>query len=495
MFTTISNELYIMGHPLTYWEGHFGLPLHLIFAPKIRENLKAFKKVFKKKYPNSQVKFAAKANPHHHILKIMKEEGIGIDAASAFETRCALDTGILPADIDLNGNCKEDNLIRDAIRQGMMIVADSFEEFELVAALGTSVGITPKIILRISGYELGDVTAASIFTAGLWTKFGAPVEDVPEFIKGLERYPNVDFCGFHTHIGSQITDSAPYLAVLGKMIEMGRLLEDTGKECRVINIGGGFPVSYIGKDTWKDFTSRVRNGLQLSQEGKPMDVYSWGNHPGGFEVDTKGKVSGSEWKGEKYYSALPKHKMLEAILDGNVRVNGTQMPVIVALEKIGTPTLVIEPGRSVVEDAGVTLCKVAHTRTIAKYHNLITVEMGVTSNCSSMIDPDIRNWEIVDDYNDKDEEPYEAFIGGNLCFSGDMIERYKIKLQRKPKRGEVLVAHDTGAYTSSFMAANANATPRPARILVNENYEPLILKKRDTYEDVFSLGDNFSAIL
>jgi diaminopimelate decarboxylase len=132
---------------------------------------------------------------------------------------------------------------------------------------------------------------------------------------------------------------------------------------------------------------------------------------------------------------------------------------------------------------------------VAKEHNLVTVEMGVTNNCSSLIDPDIRNWEIVDDFNTRDENPFETFIGGNLCFSGDMIERYKVKLRRKPVRGEVLIAHDTGAYTSSFMPSNANAFPRPARVLVNENYEPLVIKKRDVYEEVFSLNDNISAVL
>jgi len=129
-----------------------------------------------------------------------------------------LESGAPPEQLDLNGNCKEDFLIAKAIQTDMVIVADSIEEFQVVSGIAKRMGKRPRVVMRISGFELGHVTAEAIFTAGRWTKFGASLEDIPDFLNTLDRHPHIQLLGFHTHIGSQIADLEPYLAVLGKMI-------------------------------------------------------------------------------------------------------------------------------------------------------------------------------------------------------------------------------------------------------------------------------------
>ncbi|MEQ8171940.1 MAG: alanine racemase [Candidatus Eremiobacterota bacterium] len=475
IFDTSGNEILIAGYPLSFWTDNYKLPLHIIYEPVIRENLKSFKRVFDSCYNNGLVCYAAKACTDSAIFKIAREEGCGADVASYNEAKCAIDSGIETEKIVLNGNCKEDFLIEEAINKNILIVADSIEEFKVISNIAGTMGKKAKALIRISGYELSDVTAEGVFTAGIWTKFGVPLKEIPGFIKSLDSYPSVELLGFHTHIGSQITDMEPYGEVLSKMIEMAYILKETGRTCKIIDIGGGYPVSYVNKEEWEYIVNMVRKGYIKSTEGDFTEVFAWNNNPCGFKKDLK------EWRGEKFYSFYPKEKMLEAILKSAIKGKNT----VENLKSIGEPLLIIEPGRSIADDGGITLAKVNTVRNIAGNHNLITIEMGVTSHCESLLENILRRWDIITDYHKKDDMSFETFVGGNLCFSGDMIARYKVKLQRKPQRGDVLLIHDTGAYCSGFMESNPNSFPRPDRVMVKEDGHIEYIRKRDPFEEIF----------
>lgn len=481
------KETHIAGHALSWWINRFQLPLHIYFAPVIAHNVKAFRKVFRDLYPKGHIRFAAKACAHPAVFGTVIREGAGIDVASYYETQCALESGAPPEQLDLNGNCKEDFLINKAIRTDMLIVADSIEEFQVISRIAKQIGGNPRVVMRISGFELGQVTAEAVFTAGKWTKFGACLEDIPDFLKTLDDHRHIRFIGFHTHIGSQIADLAPYLAVLGKLIELGHLLKETGRNCEIINIGGGFPISYVSSEEWDRFTERVREGYIASQKGDMSRIFIWHNRTGGFETGPDGSIDTSRWNDEKFYSPYPKEKMVEAILKGKVKVHGKDVNTVRALKAIGEPALVIEPGRSVVGDSAVTLARVSHVRKIGKWHNLLTLEMGVTSFGAALVYMPVHKWEIINDHDRKDPEPFETFVGGNLCFSGDMLAKYKVSLQRKPVRGDIVLIRDTGSYGPQFFASNANSFPRPARVFVDADGRPTVMKKRDTYKEIFSL--------
>lgn len=481
------KEAHIAGYPLSWWVNNFQLPLHIYSASVIAENVKSFRRVFERLYPRGHVRFAAKACAHPAVFKIVVREGAGIDVASYYEAQCALSSGAPPGELDLNGNCKEDFLITKAIQTDMVIVADSIEEFQIISRIAGQMGKSPRVVMRVSGYELGNVTAEAIFTAGKWTKFGASLEDIPDFLKTLDSHAHVRLLGFHTHIGSQIADLAPYLAVLGKLIELGHLLKATGRNCEIINIGGGFPVSYVSREEWDRFLERIKEGYIAAQKGDASRIFIWHNRTAGFEIGPSGNIETSRWNDEKFYSPYPKEKMVEAILRGRVKVNGKEENTVAALKAVGEPALVIEPGRSIVGDSAVTLAGVSQVRMIGREHNLLTLEMGVTSFGASLVYMPVHRWEIINDYDRKDSDPFEAFVGGNLCFSGDMLAKYKVSLQRKPVRGDIVLIRDTGSYSPQFFASNANSFPRPARVLVDSAGRLTVMKKRDTYKDIFSL--------
>jgi diaminopimelate decarboxylase len=481
------KEFNIAGHPLSWWANKYQLPLHIYFSAVIEQNVRGFKQVFQNLYPKGHIRFAAKACAHPAVFKIVTREGAGIDVASFYETQCALESGAPPEHLDLNGNCKEDSLITKAIQTNMLIVADSIEEFHLVSRIAKQMGKSPRVVMRISGFELGHVTAEAVFTAGKWTKFGADLEDIPAFLKLLGRHPHVRLLGFHTHIGSQITDLEPYLAVMGKLIELGHLLKETGRSCEIINIGGGFPISYVSREEWDRHMDRIREGYLAAQKGNQSRIFIWNNRTGGFETGKDGMLDTSHWNDDKFYSPYPKEKMVEAILKGRVTVNGKDINTVEALKALGEPALVIEPGRSLVGDAAVTLARVSQVRKIGKWHNLVTLEMGVTNFGEALVYMPVNRWEIVTDHDRKDPEPFEAFVGGNLCFSGDMLAKYKISFQRKPVRGDIVLIRDTGSYGPQFFASNANSFPRPARVLVSFDGKLAVMRRRDTYKEIYSL--------
>ena len=328
-----------------------------------------------------------------------------------------------------------------------------------IAELANSRGRRPRVVLRVTGFPLDKVTSPSIFTAGEWSKFGILISDIPPLLPRLERMP-VKVLGFHTHIGSQITDLAAYQLALGKLLELGAMLAAAGHRFEIVNIGGGFPVSYMTQSEWDEILSCIRDGFLAAKTGDPSKIYLWGNALGGFAVGPDGMPT-TDWEGARFTAQYPKERMLEAILTNDVSTNGRAMKATKALAAAGNPALVIEPGRSIVSDSGITLARVAFAKTIGGVHNLISLDLGVVNLCEPIWALSTRQWALATGLKQSDPEPFETFIAGNLCISADMLSRFKVAFPRKPLRGDVLLISSTGAYTSHFFSL---PTPTPSRV-------------------------------
>jgi diaminopimelate decarboxylase len=478
------DELILGGRPLSWWIETFGLPFHVSYAPDIKANLLAYKDVFERLYPRGEVRYAGKASTHPAVFRLAAEAGVGIDVASPYETRCALEAGVPPEKLDVNGNSKDDDLINLAISKNMLIIADSIAELERIAQLAKNHQEAPRVVLRVTGFPLDKVTSPSIFTAGEWSKFGIFISDIPPLLSRLDGMP-VKLLGFHTHIGSQITDLAAYQLVLGKLIELGTALRTAGQKFEVVNIGGGFPVSYVTQAEWDEILRRIRDGFLAAKAGDPSKIYLWGNALGGFTMGPDG-VPTTTWEGELFTAPYAKEAMLEAILSSDVSVDGRTMKATQALAEAGSPALMIEPGRSIVSDSGITLARVAFEKRIAGVHNLISLDLGVVNYCEPIVALPARHWALATGLKQRDAEPFETFIAGNLCFSADMLSRLKVAFPRKPVRGDVLLISSTGAYNPTFSASNANSFPRPARLLLEANGDWTYLKRADSYQEIFS---------
>ena len=142
------------GRPLSWWIESFGLPFHVSYAPDIRANLLAYKDVFARLYPKGEVRYAGKASTHPAVFRLAAEAGVGIDVASPFETRCALDAGVPPEMLDVNVNAKDDGMLNLAISKDMLIIVDSIAELERIAELAKDQQRKPRVMLRVTGFSL-----------------------------------------------------------------------------------------------------------------------------------------------------------------------------------------------------------------------------------------------------------------------------------------------------------------------------------------------------
>jgi len=273
--------------------------------------------------------------------------------------------------------------------------------------------------------------------------------------------------------------------VLGKLIELGTALRTAGQKFEVVNIGGGFPVSYVTQAEWDEILRRIRDGFLAAKAGDPSKIYLWGNALGGFTMGPDG-VPTTTWEGELFTAPYAKEAMLEAILSSDVSVDGRTMKATQALAEAGSPALMIEPGRSIVSDSGITLARVAFEKRIAGVHNLISLDLGLVNYCEPIVALPARHWALATGLKQRDAEPFETFIAGNLCFSADMLSRLKVAFPREPVRGDVLLISSTGAYNPTFFASNANSFPRPARLLLEANGDWTYLKRADSYQEIFS---------
>jgi diaminopimelate decarboxylase len=487
LIDTGQTDTRIGGQPLSWWINTYGLPLHINYEPRIRENIEAFQRVFAEHYPEGKIRYAAKVYCHPALLKIIKKAGVGVEVSSYNEAKASLESGIAPSEINLNGNSKEDFLINLGVESGILITADSIEELQLISNAAERLRKKARVLLRVSGFDLACATDECIFTSGVWTKFGVSTETAKRAIMNLDRYPGVALCGFHMHIGSQIADKENYLHALGVLIELGHLLRSRGNICAILNIGGGFPLSYMSQVGWNTLLNRVKEGEICARKGDFSRLYVWNNEPTGYIAGKNGVVNFDEWKSEMFYSPYPKEKMLETILSGAVMVHGKRIKTVKALEDLGRPEFLIEPGRSIVGDAGITLSRVNQVKKIAYGHNLLVLEMGVVNYAGSVIHKLLNRWAIINDYNRGDGNSFEAFACGNLCYNGDIIAKYKIQLQRFPQRGDIVVIYDTGGTESHFFASNANSYPRPSRVLIDEKGAITVTKRRETYGEIFDL--------
>ncbi|MBI5586279.1 MAG: hypothetical protein HY892_20910 [Deltaproteobacteria bacterium] len=462
--------------------GRFGLPLHLYDARRITDNLQAFQSVFQEAGIRGQACYAVKACGFPEIIGLAARAGTGADVASEYELAAALEAGITPEKLVIHGNAKSAAYFRQAVKLGALIAANHHTELDRIEAEAAGQRKTAPVLLRLSGFDLGSVTAKGIFTAGHWCKFGEPVARVPALLSHIRQWPHIDLIGFHVHIGSQITEVEPYLKVMGEMAELAWLYREiVGRPVGVLDLGGGFPVSYVDGRTWKSLQIKIRRQAREihPHPGPPpsrgrgitlrSEYVTWERMTGGFRPDPEtGKIDWQHWSGEKFYSADPQEKLLARLLNGKVLFQGKVERVTKVWEWIGHPRLIVEPGRAIVGDAGITLARVVDVYPAAGGQPLVTLDLGIVNHGTGLVEPDLYSWTLANDVDRKDRLPFRAFVAGRLCFSGDLLSRYRISFPRKPAPGDIAVIEKTGAYAPTFFASRANGFPLPATVLISK---------------------------
>jgi len=462
----------------------FGLPIHVYFLTEMKRNAAGFLQTAADLYPNTIVAFAVKANPCRGAVRAAKRFGLGADTASEHELRAALEEGIPPERITCNGNAKSDEYLRLAINSGAYIALDNRDEIDALERLVVGLDRSASVLVRFRGMPLAGLTSADQTTAADWTKFGFHIDEADAIFRRLTSSPHLRTVGISAHIGTQITDPSGYVLLLEYLFSIAERAEAAGIAIERIDIGGGFPVSFLTEGEWTEF--KTRHLARVRREVPIEEGMTWNDLPLGYAHLEKGGTD-ERWIGKSYFTRYPGATMLEHLLlhrfpDGETTLD--------KLERLGSPTLVVEPGRSLIASCGITLSRVMGAKRVLG-HNVVSLDLGINNHGSNLIAPDIFPAAVLP--KRPDDPGAEAFLAGRLCFSGDMISKIKISLNRLPERGERFVIYHTGAYGADHFAGHSCGFPRPGKVAIREDGTAEVWRRPDRFEDVFgSAGDRLT---
>ena len=402
----------------------YGTALYVIDEDQIRRNARTYIDAMKKYFGGeSGPLFASKALCFTEIYRIIASEGMRTDLVSPGELYTALRAGFPLENAFFHGNNKTDADIELAIENGLgYSVADNKDELDSINRIAGEHGIKQKILLRLSP-GIDPHTHAKISTGSVDSKFGTAIEtgQAEELTAYALTLKNIQLDGFHCHIGSQIFDCQPFCDAADIMLKYAAHVKSTlGFNTKILNLGGGFGVRYVDSDPEIDYEANIK---EISEH-----------------INAQCEAFG-----------------------------------------IDRPCILMEPGRSIVANAGLTLYTVGSVKHITGYKSYVSIDGGMPDNPRYALYQSAYTPVIANKANG--ERTLRCTLAGRCCESGDLIAE-DVMLQ-SAERGDVLAILVTGAYNYS-MASNYNRLPRPAVVIV-KNGEDRIGVRRETFEDLVRL--------
>lgn len=417
------DNLTFAGYDTVELAKKYGTPLMLLDENKIRKTMRTYKNAMKQYFGEKSCPlFASKALSFVGMYQIAKEEGICTDIVSIGELYTAIKAGFPLENAFFHGNCKTDSDIKFAIEQGIgFFIVDTYDELYAIDKIAGELNTKQKILFRITP-GIDPHTHQAISTGKVDSKFGTAIEtgQAFEITKTALTLKNIDLRGFHCHIGSQIFEIEPFCDAADIMISfIGDIREKLGYTAEYLNLGGGFGVRYVESDPHIDYSDNIR---RISEH---INKYCVENN-------------------------LP------------------------------YPVILMEPGRSIVADSGMTIYTVGSVKEITGYKNYVAIDGGMSDNPRYALYQSAYTVLCANKMNEKAN--YVCTIAGRLCESGDLIQE-DVTIP-KVQRGDNIAVLVTGAYNYS-MASNYNRLPRPAVILLGETDRVAI--KRESFDDVSRL--------
>ena len=477
------NQLHIDGVSTVDLARKHGTPLFVFSESRIRHNIARLQKAGDVIDCPLKVCYAAKAMSTMAILRTVKEAGCDIEVNSGGELWKALEIGFRGDQIIFNGTSKEIWEIENAINAGIYAIqVDSLYELSLIEETAKRLGKRANVSLRLVP-EIESDTHSGLQTALLTSKFGMMPDEAFSAFNKYKDSPHLDLCGIHLHIGSQNPDPIVYTQALEILYAgLKRIYADTGTALKHINIGGGFPVNYI-RGGWADgeFTAGQRE--MFAADFQPSDAIN------------------AAW---------------QAIRESFVPDDASTL--------IKNATLLLEPGRSIIADAGICLTTVRNSKkrpvdSSPPYKGGVAaasadgVVLSAGTRPTEVGTPNTDDWLLTDAgfnillsmetykwYYDLisaeragDPHGFPHKVAGPLCDGGDVyfdiegenrLPDYRL-LPDNIQPGEVLALLNCGAY-SLAQASQYNGRFLPAVILIRENGEAELVRKRDKFDDLIT---------
>ncbi|WP_312093514.1 diaminopimelate decarboxylase [Aminipila sp.] len=422
MITEVKNEvLYFDGCSTVELAEKYGTPLYVYSENAILKECNELKSCFLDKYENTRAAYATKAFSSIAMCKIMDREGFCLDVVSGGELYTAIKAGFPAEKIEFNGNNKLREELELAIDYGIgRIIIDGLQELESIEEICKEKNKKMNVLYRITP-GVDSHTHDYITTGKKDSKFGIPLDEevIYPAIEAAIKSPFVNFKGIHFHVGSQLFDNRSHLLALETTLQLvKKTKEKFNYDITELNVGGGFGVTYT------------------DEQRKPYE-----------------------------YFLKP---IMERIIEFS---NETCME---------RPAVVIEPGRSMVAEAGISLYTVGSIKNIKGIRKYLSIDGGMTDN----IRPALYQAEYKGAIANKMSRPAEDVVTvcGKCCESGDIL--IKDGKFAEAEAGDILAIFSTGAYGYS-MASNYNKNPIPGVVLVKGGRSAEIIR-RQSYEEMIA---------
>jgi diaminopimelate decarboxylase len=419
---TIDGHLSLAGLDVVELAAQFGTPLYVYDEATLRQRARAYREGLTAAYPGeSLVCYAGKAYCAPWLLKVLDQEGLGLDVVSGGELYTASLAGFPASRIYVHGNNKSDDELAQALdAEVSRIVVDNEEEIGRLSRMCVERGVEQSVLLRVAP-SVEAHTHEHIMTGALDTKFGLSIETGAAAVAARLSYesPGLRLVGLHAHIGSQIFELEPYQRTVERVFDFAaQLRQQFGFELRELSPGGGFGMRYVESD-----------------------------EPIGPERTTRA--------------------VAEAVCAAAEQFAFPQLPV-----------LTIEPGRSIVGPAAVALYRVGSIKAIAGVRTYVAIDGGMADNIrptayGARYSPMLAN-RVLEPATDR------VAVAGRYCESGDVL--VKDALLPPPRVADLVCVPSSGAYQLA-MASNYNLVPRPAVVVVSDGAARLV-RRRERYEDL-----------
>jgi diaminopimelate decarboxylase len=415
------NRLYAENFLVEDLAKEFGTPLYLYSKNQILRNYREINQPLVSSKLDFINCYAIKANSNPEILKLLAEEGAGAEVASGGELYLALKFGYLRNKITFTGVGKTDEEIEYALKENIFnFTVESLQEINVISEIAHRLGVIARVSIRVNP-DIDANTHPYITTGMKENKFGIDSKDILEVFRTSSELPNIDVIGIHSHIGSQITEVEPYIEAVRYLGDLIEKIEKMGIHISYLNFGGGFGVKY----------KNVLSHRYIPQEED----------------------------NEAEYASLGEH-----------------VESVIKLLSTYNKKLVIEPGRSLVANAGVLVGKVLYTKQ-GELKKFIITDTGMNDLMRPCL---YQAYHQVVPLNLKDTGFETVDIVGPVCETSDFLA-VKRSIQ-KLERGDRFAVMTTGAYGYS-LSSNYNARLRPAEVLVDGDKYYLI-REREKVEEL-----------
>ncbi|MDO5286559.1 MAG: alanine racemase [Actinomycetia bacterium] len=450
------------------WVAAFGSPLNIVLPDEVADNADRFQEVLRARRLRGQVYFAHKANRSSAVVRRLAATSARLDVASVAELQHGLGAGFAPERIMVTGP-KSPELLWLAARLGVTVHVDSVDELAQLGRIATRHGAVPAetrlpVLVRFGAFASTGSVRARV------SRFGVAESELDQVLAVADRYRcRLDLCGVGYHLDT--VGLPEKVSALDGCLRLQRQLQQAGHPAAIIDVGGGFGVSYLAEaKQWEEFTTELTRAV-LGQR-PPL---TWRGHGYGLRADG-GRIRGA-------LSLYPAYRpvagpgYLEELL-------GQRSPSLEqTFEQLLRETmteLYLEPGRALLDQAGLVLCRVLETRLAADGSTMIRLDLNhgdiTLEQHGIVMDP------VVVPKDSGSRSPGKGYLVGNLCLEADLISRREVHLRSMPVPGDLLAFVNTAGYLMDFFADQAlqqrvarkvAVASSGARWCLDEEYWPL----------------------